>query len=189
MSGLAFLVACTSSKGLTRAEKKQLKEERSSIISLIEQQRHDSQVAEQPGIVMQYRDSEYQLRKRLSVINSQLGDRDAQMDNGEQMSILLTEMDSLQAVIDANNIKPLLYGPPTIDPNKLEQMKAERRKELQSQLDQLMQAIQHREGACVYGSPEIIQKYGEETLRMKKEADQLREQIKELDNDGNTGEE
>ena len=174
LSGLAFLVACTSSKGLTRAEKKQLLEERDALISQIDQQRKESQSVENTGLVMNYRDSEYQLRKRLSVINSQLGDRAAQMDNGEQMSLLLTEMDSLQAVINANDI---------------ENMKNKRRKELQSQLDQLMQAIERRESSCVYGSPEIIQQYGEETRRMRQQAEELRDQINELDNDGNTGKE
>ena len=183
LSGLAFLVACTSSKGLTRAEKKQLQDERAALISQIDQQRQECLHVEDPGIMLNYRNSEYDLRQRLSVINSRLGDRTAQMDNGEQMGIILTEMDSLQAVIDANRVQPLLYGPPTIDPNSQEIMKSERRKELQSQLDQLMQAIQRRESSCVYGSPEIIQRYGEETRRMRQEAADLQQQIEDLDND------
>lgn len=62
-------------------------------------------------------------------------------------------------------------------------MKEQRRHELQEQLDQLTQAIQRREGACVYGSPEVIQQFGEETRRMKQEAEEIRKQLDELNND------
>lgn len=184
LSGLAFLVACVSPKGLSRAEKKQLKAERTELINEINQQREASLATEDPGIVMNYRNAEYMLRQRLSEINSKLGDRQAQTENGEQMGILLTEMDSLQAVIKSNEPIPLLYGAPIPDPTYEQRMKEQRRNELQGQLDQLMQAIQRREGSCVYGSPEVIQRYGEETRRMHQQAEEIRQQIKELDEDG-----
>ena len=53
---------------------------------------------------------------------------------------------------------------------------------LQQRLNDLQHALQRREGACVYGSPEIIQQYGEETRRMRQEVEELRQQIRELDN-------
>lgn len=173
LTGLAFLVACGSPKGLTRAEKKQLKAERSAIITEIEQKRQACEGLDDATAVMGYRDEEYQLRQRLSVINSRLGDRNAQMENGEKMGILLTEMDSLRGVIDQQRPVPCLYGPPVGD----------RRRELSEQLDQLLQAIQRRENSCVYGSPEVIQRYGEETRRMRQEAEELQRQLNELDND------
>lgn len=187
LTGLAFLVACTSSKGLTRAEKKQLKAERTAIITEIEQQRQDCESETDPGVLLQYRNSEYSLRSRLSVINSKLGDSDAQIENGEQMGIIVTEIDSLRAVLDAEHEYEVLYGVPTIDPTYEQQMKNQRRKELQEQLDQLTQAIQRRENSCVYGSPEVIQHYGEETRRMHQQAEEIRQQIKELDEDGSDG--
>ncbi len=179
LSGLAFLVACTSPKGLTRAEKKQLKEERAALISQIDQQRQESQNTNDPSQVLNYRNSEYDLRQRLSVINSKLGDRSAQMDNCQEMGLILDEMDSLKAAVDANTPKPVLYGPPTSNPVN----KKERKKELQSQLDQLLQAIQRRENSCVYGSPEVIERYGQETRRMRQEAADLQQQIEDLDNE------
>ena len=178
LSGLAFLVACTSPKGLTRAEKKQLKEERAALISQIDQQRQESQNTNDPSQVLNYRNSEYDLRQRLSVINSKLGDRSAQMDNCQEMGIILDDMNSLKAAADANTPKPVLYGPPTSDPVN----KKEKKKELQSQLDQLLQAIKRRENSCVYGSPEVIERYGQETRRMRQEAAKLQQQIEDLDN-------
>lgn len=180
LTGLAFLVACTTTKGLSRAEKKQLKSERAEIISHIDEQRQRIEHEEDPTVVLNYRNEEYQLRQRLSEINSQLGDRQAQEKNGEQMGIILNEIDSLQNVIDASNVYPCLYGPPANDPST---MKAQRRA-LQEQLDQLMQAIQRRENSCVYGSPEVIQRYSQETRRMRQQAEDIIQQIKELDEDG-----
>ncbi len=47
-----------------------------------------------------------------------------------------------------------------------------------------MQAIQRRENSCVYGSPEVIQRYSQETRRMRQQAEDIIQQIKELDEDG-----
>jgi hypothetical protein len=189
LTGLAFLVACTSPKGLTRAEKKQLKAERTALITQIDQQRHDCEGVTDPDVLLQFRSSEYSLRSRLSEINSKLGDTDAQAENGQQMGIIVTEIDSLRAVISSKYEYEVLYGVPTVDPIQEQEMKNQRRKELQEQLDQLMQAIQRRETSCVYGSPEIIQRYGEETRRMRQQAEDIQQQIKELDEDGNKSQE
>ena len=173
LSGLAFLVACTSGKGLTRAEKKQLKQERIAIINQIDQQRQESLIVKDPGIMKSYREEEFALRQRLSEINNLLDDKKAALENDRQIGNLANEMDSLQAVIESNREPiPLLYGPPVSD----------RRRELTSQLNQLLEAIRRREGACVYGSPEVIQQYGEETRRMKQQAAELQKQLDELDN-------
>ena len=50
--------------------------------------------------------------------------------------------------------------------------KAERAQLIQER-DSIQQILSRREGAAVYGSPEIIKAYGEETQR-------LRDQIKEI---------
>ncbi len=49
----------------------------------------------------------------------------------------------------------------------------ESRAEVQRKLDQLRKVISDREMSCVYGSPEIIKRYGQETQRMRQEADSL----------------
>ena len=56
-----------------------------------------------------------------------------------------------------------------------------RRVALQERIVELQAALQRREGACVYGSPEIIQEYGRETQRMREEVETLRKAIRDLD--------
>ena len=58
-----------------------------------------------------------------------------------------------------------------------------RRYELKRQIADLKAALQRREGACVYGSPEVIEEYGRETNRMRQEIETLEKELKELNND------
>ena len=47
------------------------------------------------------------------------------------------------------------------------------RADLEHQRDSIQQVIQGREGACVYGSPEIIQEYGAETQRLRNQLNEI----------------
>ena len=67
--------------------------------------------------------------------------------------------------------------------NKENEEKMQRIDQLSHQLESINSIIQRREGACVYGSPEIIEQYGQETRRLKQEAEQLQQQINELKNE------
>jgi len=58
--------------------------------------------------------------------------------------------------------------------------KSARRVALQERIVELQAALQRREGAAVYGSPEIIQEYGKETQRMRDEIQAIRKELKEL---------
>ena len=69
-----------------------------------------------------------------------------------------------------------------VDAAKAAYEKSKTRAQLVERLQQLRVAISNREGACVYGSPEIIEEYGRETERMRQEAEEIQSQIKELDN-------
>ena len=138
LSGLAFLVACSSSNGLTRKERKQLKHDRDSIQEVLNM--HEmAAVYGSPEIIANYRAETYRLQYELDSINHRLG-KDIDMEKSKQ------------------------------------------RYALQKQLAELQKALQRREGACVYGSPEVIQRFGEETRRMRQEAEDLEKQIRELDN-------
>ena len=59
--------------------------------------------------------------------------------------------------------------------------KSARRVALQDRIVELQAALQRREGACVYGSPEIIEEYGRETQRMRDEVEALRKELRNLD--------
>lgn len=47
------------------------------------------------------------------------------------------------------------------------------KKELRKRIEEIRERVREREMSCVYGSPEIIQRYGQETERLRKEADSL----------------
>lgn len=55
------------------------------------------------------------------------------------------------------------------------------KKELKARVNELRAVIEEREMSCVYGSPEIIAQYGQETGRLREELNKLEN---ELDNFG-----
>lgn len=137
LSGLAFLAACCSTKGLTRAEKKQLKRDRDSIQEILKM-REMASVYGSPEIIANYGAETARLRYELDSINQRLGED-----------------------VDVETSK--------------------RRYELKQHIAELKAAVQYREGACVYGSPEVIERYGAETDRMIQEIEALEKELKELD--------
>ena len=142
LSGLAFLTACCTSKGLSKQERKQLVAERDSIQDILTR-REGAAVYGTPEIIANYAAETYRLRSQLDSINYKLGE-DVDLE------------------------------------------KSARRVELQERIAELQTALQRREGACVYGSPEVIEEYGRETQRMKDEVNALRKELKDL-NSNNGG--
>lgn len=184
LTGLAFLVACTSPKGLTRAEKKQLKAERTELTHMLEA--HGMVTADDPRQLMGIREDELNLRTRLLDIETRLGNKDGISQNNQRIGQLQSDIDSLRQVIsdlENNVIQPCVYGPAPVDQPMYLDEKEQTRKELMDRLEVLQQTIKRREGACVYGSPEVIQRYGEETRRLKQEAKDIEKQLEELDNE------
>ena len=59
--------------------------------------------------------------------------------------------------------------------------KSKTRAQLMERLQQLRVALAEREGACVYGSPEVIERYGEETKKLRQEVEEVENQLKDLD--------
>lgn len=141
LSGLAFLAACCSTKGLTRAEKKQLKHDRDSIQEILKM-REMAAVYGSPEIIANYGAETARLRYELDTINQRLGEE-----------------------VDVETSK--------------------RRYELKRQIADLKSALQRREGACVYGSPEVIEEYGRETDRMRQEIEALQNELNELNKELN----
>ena len=58
--------------------------------------------------------------------------------------------------------------------------KAERA-QLVKERDSIQQILTNREGACVYGSPEIIQAYGAETQRLRNQLNDIKARLSEDD--------
>lgn len=57
----------------------------------------------------------------------------------------------------------------------------DRRAQLQQQLDSINNILKRREGACIYGSPEVMEKYRNETLRLHREASKIQKELEDLD--------
>lgn len=143
LSGLAFLAACCSPKGLTRAEKKQLKHERDSIQEILKS-REGSCVYGSPEIIQQYGLETLRLRNQLDSINYRLGE-DVDLEESAK---------------------------------RLEMQ--QRRVELTQRLQSLRNIIYERENSCIYGSPEVMEEYSRETWRLKQEASEVENELKEL---------
>ena len=132
------MAACCSSKGLTRAERKQLKHERDSIQEIL-RMREMAAVYGSPEIIANY---------------------------GAETARLRYELDSINNRLEGN----------------VDMEKSKKRYQLQQRIADLQTALQRREGACVYGSPEVMEKYGQETNRMRQELKEAQTELKALDN-------
>lgn len=56
----------------------------------------------------------------------------------------------------------------------------ERRAELTERLDSLRAVIYKRENACIYGSPEVMERYSRETNRLRGEAEKVKNELQGL---------
>lgn len=153
LSGLAFLAACCSSKGLSRAERRQLIRERDSIQQMLSY-REGACVYGTPEIMQQYSLETLRLRNQLDSINYRLG-KDVDLEASAQL--LRAKEQQIEKMNKINNLR--------------------------ERLEILRNTIMERESSCVYGSPEIIEQYGQETRRLKEEAAELEFQLMELENE------
>lgn len=153
LSGLAFLAACCTTKGgLTRSEKRQLIKERDSIQQILSR-REGSTIYGTPEIMQQYSLETLRLRSRLDTINYRLG-KDVDLEASAQRL-----KDKEQQIEKMNQINAL-----------------------RERLETLRNTIRERESSCVYGSPEVMERYGRETNRLRDEAAELELQLMELEN-------
>ena len=106
-----------------------------------------------PEIMQQYSLETLRLRSQLDSINYRLGE-DVDLEASAQRV-----KDKEQQI------------------EKMQQISA-----IRERLEVLRNTIKERESSCVYGSPEIIQSYGQETRRLKDEAAELELQLLELEN-------
>lgn len=137
LSGVAFLAACCTSKGLTRQERKQLVRERDSIQEILNM-REMAAVYGSPEVLAEYAAENSRLRYELDSINNRLE-------------------------------------------GNVDMEKSKQRYDLEQRIAELRAALQRREGACVYGSPEVIEQYGKETQRIRQELEEATQQLEALD--------
>ena len=76
LAGLAFLFACASNKGMTKAERASLEKERDSIQRIIKM-RESSCVYGSPEVIREYGIETGRLRDQLNDINARLKEDDA----------------------------------------------------------------------------------------------------------------
>ena len=151
LSGLAFLAACCSSKGLTRAEKKQLKRDRDSIQQVLDM--HWMVTPENnPVARAEFEMESNRLQYQIDSINYRLG-KNVDMDESKQ------RLEQSKQAVEMNKDRGVL----------------------QQRIEELRMALQRREGACVYGSPEVIQEYGKKTQEMRDELKALEDQLEGMD--------
>lgn len=151
LSGLAFLAACCSSKGLTRAEKKQLKRDRDSIQQVLDMhwmvKPDDNPVAK-----AEFEMESNRLQYQIDSINFRLG-KNVDLDQSKQLW----------------------------EQSKKNVEMSGQRSTLEQRIEELRNALQRREGACVYGSPEVIQEYGKKTQEMRDELKELESKLDKMD--------
>ena len=167
LTGLALLVACHSQNHLSRSEKKQLKAERAAIEAEIAQPMADMSLNEQ----LDYKMWELSRLERIHEINAILGDKDESLKSEAAMNQVNDDIVTIQKAIQGT-IPSLLYGPPAISGPKLE---------LMNEYERLQSILKRREGACVYGSPEVIKRYGQETDSIRRRVQEIKRQLDEMD--------
>lgn len=151
LSGLAFLAACCSSKGLSRAERKQLMRERDSIQEILSS-REGSCIYGTPEVMQRYGLETLRLRNKLDSINYKLGEDVDLEKSAQQLKDREEKVEKMEKIIG-----------------------------LRERLEALQNTIRERESSCVYGSPEILEQYGLETQRLREEAGKLEMEIKLLE--------
>lgn len=213
LSGLAFLAACWGPRGLSKAERKKLLEERDAI---------EKTLAETPAVdttsmvFAETQEKRYGLMNKIDSINFKLGE-DVDVARNVRRRELQLRIDSIYVEINKATYA-CIYGSPEMLEGRDEQYNAfkasqfseletelqkakanleafeltdetyrtQRRHELEGRLESLRNTIEEREGARVYGSPEVIQEYRKETQRLRQEADSLQQEIKTLEEWTNT---
>lgn len=92
------------------------------------------------------------------------------------------------AVLAACNVfspPPCYYGPPPIDPSSNDTVmnanQHDRRETLRQRIQAINDILEERSNSEIYGSPEMMEEYARENMRLKAEADSLERELKLLE--------
>ena len=191
LSGLAFLGACCSSRGLSRAEKKKLVKERDAIEKALAQELSFKEDTGYWDFVVE-RAERYELMNKLDSINFRLGE-DVDLAKNVHRRELQGHLDTLYYSL-YNFDNALIYGPPDDMDSYYDERAGIRRamvadikntkKELelldQTEMEQNPTLRRQELERRVYGSPEVIQEYRRKTQQMKEEAATLEAELEAL---------
>lgn len=111
LSGMAFLTACTDSKGLSRQERKQLIKERNDIEEIL-RARESAAVYGSPEVMDRYRVETYRLQNQLDSINAKLGQQ-VDLEKSARRLSLLEQIAELRAVL-LEREHSCIYGSPEV---------------------------------------------------------------------------
>lgn len=201
LTGLAFLVACTSQNRMSRQERKELKNKRALIeqeLSKFQDQEYlqweEGLLQAEPGddISVQMKNlqtlsrnnqEEIELRKQLLEIDKALKDNASASQHEQKLSDAINKQKSINKAMK-NIVPPCVYGPPPTRPQgqMTPREKKEKIEKLENELDSIVTILQRKEGACVYGSPEVIERYNKETERLREEAERIHKELLRLKN-------
>ena len=143
LSGLAFLGACCTNKGLSRAERKQLIKERDSIQEILKM-REMAAVYGSPTVMQNYGLETMRLRNQLDSINYKLGEDVDLEQSAKQLEMkqkrvnLVQRLEQLQNAIRERE-GSCVYGSPEIiqEYGRETQRMRQEAEELQKELDEL----------------------------------------------------
>lgn len=127
-----------------------------------------------------------QLIKERDSIQDILTRREGETVYGSPEIIAGYGAETMRLRYELDSINQRLGEDVNLEESKAKYEKSKLRSQLMQRLVELQTIIQNREGACVYGSPEIIQEYGRETERLRQEADSLRQEIDALNKQSNS---
>ena len=171
LTGLAFLVACTCHNKLTRTERKQLRQERDSIVAQASRTGDpDSNLSKDRRYQLRKKQRDYELWQRVYEIDTLLGDKRA--DNTKAtLDSIKNEINELRGAE-----KGLLYGPPPVN-RQLESLRKEI-KTTEQRLSDIRKTLS--ENACVYGPPEVIKQYEDQMNELRQVEKSLESHLEEL---------
>ena len=143
MSGLAFLGACCTTKGLSRAERKQLIKERDSIQEILKM-REMAAVYGSPTVMQNYGLETMRLRNQLDSINYKLGEDVDLEQSAKQLEMKQKRVNLVQRLEQLRNAirereGSCVYGSPEIiqEYGRETQRMRQEAEELQKELDEL----------------------------------------------------
>lgn len=187
-------------KGDTLAESRAEVQQKLDKLREVIREREMSCVYGSPEVLRQYSEETRQLRCEADSLQNLL-DNGYGANNGKKKSELKKRLKEINRVIEEREMEDV-YGSPELiekyaaETNSLRLEAAEiqkqidaiegktpkkNRKELQNRIEQIESTLKERERSCVYGSPEVMDRYRARNNELRMEMDSLQKELDALD--------